>query len=106
MKLKYYVVKKKEFKRTNTGTLYFVENGRALVLDLLCSREAVSQYLEKGTTRQGLRGDRRKPHTMTTKTENSSESTQKGNKRCNETTCPVCSENMILKITNITSNRC
>ena len=70
----------------------FVEDEMTLVNDPLYSREAVSQYLEKGPTRQGQRGDRRKFHTMATKTDNSSESTQKGNKTSNERTCPVCGE--------------
>ena len=70
----------------------FVEDEMTLVNDPLYSREAVSQYLEKGPTRQGQRGDRRKFHTMATKTNNSSESMQKGNKMSNERTCPVCGE--------------
>ena len=59
----------------------FVEDEVTLVNDPLYSREAVSQYVEKGPTRQGQRGDRRKFHTMATKTDSSSENTQKGNKR-------------------------
>ena len=48
-----------------------------LVNDPLYSRKAVSQYLEKRPTRQYHRGDRRKFHTMVTKTYNSSARTQK-----------------------------
>ena len=51
----------------------FVEDEMTLVNDPLYSREAVSQYLEKGPARQGHRGDRRKFHAMATKTDNSSE---------------------------------
>ena len=38
-----------------------------LVNDPLYSREAVSQYLEKGPTRQGQQRDRKKLNTMTTR---------------------------------------
>ena len=41
--------------------------------------EAVSQYLQRGPTSQGQRGDRRKFHTMATKRDNSSEVTQREN---------------------------
>ena len=51
----------------------FVEDEMTLVNDPLYSREAVRQYLEKGPTRQAHRGDRRKFHTMATKTDNSTE---------------------------------
>ena len=70
----------------------FVEDEMTLVNDPLYSREAVSQYVEKGPTRQGHRGDRRKFHAMATKTDNSSEDLQKGNKASSERTCPVCGE--------------
>ena len=77
---------------TLMGLANFVEDEMKLVNDPLYSREAVSQYLGKRPTRQGQRGDRRKFHTMATKTDNSSEVTQKGNKTSNERTCPVCGE--------------
>ena len=48
----------------------FVVDEMTLVNDLLYSREAVNQYLEKGPTRQGHRGDRSKFHAMTIKTDN------------------------------------
>ena len=48
----------------------FVVDEMTLVHDLLYSREAVSQYLEKGPTRQGHRGDRSKFHAMTIKRDN------------------------------------
>ena len=70
----------------------FFEDEMTLVNDPLYSREAASQYLEKGPTRQGHRGDRRKFHAMATKTDNSAEDLQKGNKPSSERTCPVCSE--------------
>ena len=70
----------------------FVEDEMTLVSDPLYSREAVSQYCEKGPTRQGHRGDRRKFHAMATKTDNSSEDLQKGNKASSERTYPVCGE--------------
>ena len=70
----------------------FVEDEMTLVNDPLFSREAIYQYLEKGPIRQGHRGDRREFHTMATKTDNSSEGSQKGNKTSSERTCPVCSE--------------
>ena len=41
--------------------------------------EDVHQYLERGPTSQGQRGDRRKFHTMATKRDNSLEVTQKEN---------------------------
>ena len=65
-----------------------------LVNDPLYSRKAVSQYLEKRPTRQYHGGDRRKFHTMVTKTYNSSERTQKKSKTSNDVhkkkskTCP------------------
>ena len=55
-----------------------------LVNDPLYSRKAVSQYLEKRPTRQYHGGDRRKFHTMVTKTYNSSEHTQKKSKTSND----------------------
>ena len=67
----------------------FVEDEMTLVNDLLYSKEAVSQCLKKGPTRQGHRGDRRKFHAMATKTDNSSEGSEKGNKMSSEKTCPV-----------------
>ena len=70
----------------------FVESEMTLVNDPFYSREAASQYFEERPTRQGHRGDRRKFHTMASKTDNSSEGWQKGNKTNNEKTCPVCSE--------------
>ena len=70
----------------------FVEDEITLVNDPLYSKEAVSQCLEKGPTRQGHRGDRRKFHTMATKTDSSSEGSQKANKTSSEKTCPVCGE--------------
>ena len=70
----------------------FVESEMTLVNDPFYCREAVSQYFEERPTRQGHRGDRRKFHTMASKTDNSSEGWQKGNKTNNEKTCPVCSE--------------
>ena len=70
----------------------FVEDEMTFVNDPLYSREAVSQYLEKGPTRQGQKGDRRKFHTMATKTDISSEGTQKENETSYERTCPVCGE--------------
>ena len=48
----------------------FVVDKMTLVNDLLYSREAVSQYLEKGPTRQGHRGDRSKFRAMTIKRDN------------------------------------
>ena len=54
--------------------------------DPLYSREAVSQYLEKGPTRQGQRGDSRKSQTMAAMTDSLSEGTQKGSKTSNEKT--------------------
>ena len=48
----------------------FVVDEMTLVNDLLYSREAVSQYFEKGPTRQGHRVDRSKFHAMTIKTDN------------------------------------
>ena len=48
----------------------FVVDEMTLVNDLLYSREAVSQYLEKGPTRQGHRGDRSKFRAMTIKRDN------------------------------------
>ena len=66
-----------------------VEDEMAMVNDPFYSREAVSQYLEKGPTRQAHRGDRRKFHTMATKRGNSSEVSQKRNKISSERTCPV-----------------
>ena len=68
----------------------FVEDEMTLVNDPLYSRETVSQYLEKGPTRQGHRGDSRKFHAMVTKTDNSSKDLQQGNKTSMERTCPVC----------------
>ena len=56
------------------------------------SREAVRQYLEKGPTRQGQRGDLSEFHTMATKADNSSEDTQRGNKTNNERACQACLE--------------
>ena len=44
----------------------FAEDQMTLVNDPLYSREAVCQYLEKGPTRPGHRGHKRKFHTMTT----------------------------------------
>ena len=76
-----------------------------LVNDLLYSREAVSQYLEKGPTRQGHRGDRRKFHTMATKTDNSSQGSQKGNKQATEGATQCVVKSMILKTESITCNR-
>ena len=70
----------------------FVEDEMTLVNDPLYSMEAVSQYLEKGPIRQAHRGDRRKFHTMATKTGNSSEGSQKGIKISSERTCPVYDE--------------
>ena len=70
----------------------FVEDEMTLVNDPLYSRETVSQYLEKGPTRQVHRGARRKFYTMATKIDHSSEGAQKGNKTSNERTCPVCGE--------------
>ena len=70
----------------------FVEDEITLVNDPLYSREAVSQYLEKRPTRQGHREDRRKFHAMATKTDNSSEGLQKGNKMSSERTCSMCVE--------------
>ena len=67
----------------------FVEDEMTVVNDPLYSREVVSQYLWKGPTRQG---DRRKSHTIVTKTDNSSENTQKGNTMSSERTCPVCGQ--------------
>ena len=75
---------------TLTNLSDFVEDEMTLINDPLYSREAVSQYLEKGPTRQGQRLDRRKFHTMATKTDNSSKDTQKGNKTTNEKKCPGC----------------
>ena len=59
--------------RTLIDLSNFVEDEMTLVNDPLSSREAGSQYLEKGPTRQVHRGDRRKFHAMATKTDNSSE---------------------------------
>ena len=70
----------------------FVEDEITLVSDPLYSREAVSQYLEKRPTRQGHREDRRKFHAMATKTNNSSEGLQKGNKMSSKRTCSMCVE--------------
>ena len=49
----------------------FVEDEMTLVNGPLYSREAASQYLGKGPTRQAHRGNRKKFHTMVTKTDNS-----------------------------------
>ena len=70
----------------------FVEDEMTLVNDPRYSRMTVSQYLEKGPTRKRHRGDRRKFHAMTTKTDNSSKDLQKGNKASSGRTCPVCGE--------------
>ena len=70
----------------------FVEDEMTLVNDLLYYRKAVSQYLQKEPIKQCHRGDKKKFHTMSTKTDNSSEGSQKGNKRSNKRTCPVSSE--------------
>ena len=51
----------------------FIEDDMTLVNDPLYSREAVSQFLEKCTTKQGHRGDRRKFRTTATNTDTSSE---------------------------------
>ena len=51
----------------------FIEDDMTLVNDPLYSREAVSQFLEKGTTKQDHRGDRRKFRTTATNTDTSSE---------------------------------
>ena len=51
----------------------FVEDEMTLVNDQIFSREAVSQYYEKGPKRQDHRVDRRKFHAMATKIDNSSE---------------------------------
>ena len=74
---------------TFIGLAKFVEDEMTLVNDPLYSKEAVSQYLEKRPTRQGHRGDRSKFHAMATKTDNSSEGLQKGNKTSSERTCSV-----------------
>ena len=68
------------------------EDEKTLFSEPLYSMEAASQYLEKGPTRQDYRGHRRKFHTMATKTDNSSEGSQKGTKTSSERTCPVCGE--------------
>ena len=70
----------------------FVEDEMTLVNDPRYSRKTVSQYLEKGPTRKRHRGDRRKFHAMTTKTDNSSKDLQKGNKASSGRTCQVCGE--------------
>ena len=70
----------------------FFEDEMTLVNDPRYSRKTVSQYLEKGPTRKRHRGDRRKFHAMTTKTDNSSKDLQKGNKASSGRTCPVCGE--------------
>ena len=66
----------------------FVEDEMTLVNYPLYSRKASIPHPEKGPTRQS----RTKFHTMATKIDNSSESTQKENKKNNERTCPVCGE--------------
>ena len=70
----------------------FVEDEMTLVNDELYSSETASHYLKKRPTKQGQRGEKRKLHTIFTKTDRSSEGTQKGNKMSNEQTCPVCGE--------------
>ena len=75
----------------------FVEDEMTLVNNPLHSREPVSQYPDKGPTREGQRGDTRKFHTMATKADNSSEGTQKGNKMSNERNYPVCGEKHDIK---------
>ena len=54
----------------------FAEDEMTLGNDSFYSTEAISQYLEKGPTRQGHRGDRGNFHAVATKTEYSSEDLQ------------------------------
>ena len=70
----------------------FVDDEMTLINDPLYSREAGSEYLEKGPTRQCHRGDRKKFHTMATKTDNPSKDSLKRSKTSNERTCPVSDE--------------
>ena len=83
----------------------FVEDEMTLINDPLYSREAAKQYLEKGPTRQAHRGDRRKFHTMATKTDNSSEDSQKGNKKAVKEPAQCAVKSMTLKTANITCTR-
>ena len=82
-----------------------VEDEMTLVSNPLYSREAVSQYFEKGPTRQGQRGDRRKLHTMATKTDNSSKVHTSEIKRAMKGPVQYVVKSMILKTASITCNK-
>ena len=83
----------------------FVEDEMTLVNDPRYSRKTVSQYLEKGPTRKRHRGDRRKFHAMTTKTDNSSKDLQKEIKRVVEEPAQCVGKGMISRTASITCNR-
>ena len=81
------------------------EDEKTLFSEPLYSMEAASQYLEKGPTRQDYRGHRRKFHTIATKTDNSSEGSQKGTKQAVNGPAQCAVKRMIMKTASIICNR-